>query len=123
MYEAQPSLEGLAITDRLVGPFGINPHEGQQLADWQLPIHLVALQALKNHCSIPTISDNWVPAPDQMHQLHTALSYERRLHGMMSSLKSYVDERPQGTAIARFWKNQQEMPRYSMEWFPETRYK
>jgi len=125
--EIQPPLEGVRYTDFLVGPFGITPgcEENQSLEAWQLPFHEVALGALKRVADVgqrAPLPEDWQPAPADGAALYRDLAYERKLHGMIGGLKSYVADKPEGSAISKFRDNQHEMAEALAEAFEGVRF-
>lgn len=112
MTDPKPTFNAYPMADYLVGPFSHDPTTDQSsetLTEWQQPFYDVAVNALYRVAKSDEAAQDWMPTPEQGAELYRELAYERKLHGMISGVVSYIDDYKTGTVETRLLDHQQEI--------------
>ncbi|HSX42626.1 MAG TPA: DEAD/DEAH box helicase family protein [Candidatus Saccharimonadales bacterium] len=105
--------EVVALADWLVGPFSHDEQmESGELAEWQVPFYDVALGGLRRIAGLNQEEDlplDFQPDPLKGVELYRELAYDRKVHGMITSLHAYIGDYKSGELTTKLRDHQQEI--------------
>lgn len=111
--KVQKSPETVALADWLVGPFSHTEDiPTGDLEAWQVPFYDVAIGGLRQIAGInqeQDLPDNFQPDPVKSVALYRELSYDRKVHGMINNLFTYIDDYKSGALETKLRPHQQDI--------------
>jgi superfamily II DNA or RNA helicase len=108
----QLTAESVALADWLVGPFEYEQRESSELSEWQLPFYKVAIDGVKRICGVgpnDPLPEDFQPDPLKSVELYRELAADRKSHGMINSLHSYITDYKTGVLETRLRDHQREI--------------
>ncbi|MEK7152586.1 MAG: DEAD/DEAH box helicase family protein [Patescibacteria group bacterium] len=101
------------MADWLVGPFShVEQRPAGELVEWQVPFYDIALTGLRRIGGVgqdQELPANFQPDPLKGVELYRELAYDRKAHGMINSLHTYIGDYKAGALITKLRDHQQEI--------------
>jgi superfamily II DNA or RNA helicase len=101
------------LADWLVGPFShADQSEATGLMEWQVPFYEVAVNGLRRIAGLDPEQElpiDFQPDPLKGVELYRELAYDRKAHGMVNSLNTYIGDYKDGTLTTKLRDHQREI--------------